>query len=66
MGITNPDYYGYLNQSGAFTVDGIDDTKEFRDTMVNAVKVLKIGTPKIVTFTILKIEQFGFSMQQCI
>ena len=45
MGITNPDYYGYLNQSGAFTVDGIDDTKEFRDTMVNAFKGLKIGTP---------------------
>ena len=35
MGVTTPDYYSILNQSGSFTVDGIDDVKEFRDTMVN-------------------------------
>ena len=35
MGIANPDYYCYLNQSGAFSVDGMDDVKEFRDTMVS-------------------------------
>lgn len=33
MGITTPDYYSFLNQTGAVTVDGIDDNKEFRDTM---------------------------------
>ncbi|XP_060576801.1 unconventional myosin-Ie-like isoform X2 [Ruditapes philippinarum] len=41
MGIANPDYYCYLNQSGAFSVDGIDDVKEFRDTM-HAMQVVGI------------------------
>ncbi|XP_033123994.1 unconventional myosin-Ie-like [Anneissia japonica] len=33
LGLTNPEYYYYLNQSGAYTVDDMDDAKEFRDTM---------------------------------
>eukprot|EP00730_Choanoeca_flexa_P019151 TRINITY_DN9345_c0_g3_i1.p1 TRINITY_DN9345_c0_g3~~TRINITY_DN9345_c0_g3_i1.p1 ORF type:complete len:1057 (+),score=322.91 TRINITY_DN9345_c0_g3_i1:85-3255(+) len=33
MGISEPSYYSYLNQSGCFTVDGIDDHKEFQDTL---------------------------------
>ncbi|XP_013379437.1 unconventional myosin-Ie [Lingula anatina] len=33
LGITNPDYYFYLNQSGTYQVDGTDDKKEFEDTM---------------------------------
>ncbi|XP_053405072.1 unconventional myosin-Ie-like [Mercenaria mercenaria] len=41
MGIANPDYYCYLNQSGAYSVDGIDDVKEFRDTM-HAMQVIGI------------------------
>ena len=36
LGVANPDYYCYLNQSGSYTVDGMDDVKEFRDTMVSA------------------------------
>jgi len=39
LGITSPDYYHYLNQSGAFTVDGMDDVKEYRDTMVTNAKL---------------------------
>lgn len=39
MGIANPDYYCYLNQSGAYSVDGMDDVKEFRDTM-HAMQVI--------------------------
>lgn len=32
LGIATPDYYYYLNQSGCYTVDGVDDRKEFLDT----------------------------------
>lgn len=34
LGVTTPDYYFYLNQSGTYTVDDINDQKEFSDTMV--------------------------------
>lgn len=34
LGITTPDYYFYLNQSGSYTVEDVDDKKEFCDTMV--------------------------------
>uniref|UniRef100_A0A3B5K5D1 Myosin IEb n=1 Tax=Takifugu rubripes TaxID=31033 RepID=A0A3B5K5D1_TAKRU len=33
LGITTPDYYFYLNQSGSYTVEDVDDKKEFCDTM---------------------------------
>ncbi|OWF39023.1 Unconventional myosin-Ie [Mizuhopecten yessoensis] len=33
LGLTTPDYYMYLNQSGTYTVDGTDDVAEYRDTM---------------------------------
>ncbi|XP_027005416.1 myosin IEb [Tachysurus fulvidraco] len=32
LGITAPDYYSYLNQSGTYTVEDINDKKEFTDT----------------------------------
>lgn len=35
LGIANVDYYWYLNQSGTYTVDGMDDKKEFQDTLVS-------------------------------
>lgn len=34
LGIANVDYYWYLNQSGTYTVDGMDDKKDFQETMV--------------------------------
>ena len=34
LGLVTPDYYFYLNQSGAYKVDGLNDTKEFQDTVV--------------------------------
>lgn len=34
LGVTTPDYYFYLNQSGSYTVEDVDDKKEFCDTMV--------------------------------
>ncbi|KAM6910759.1 myosin IEb isoform 2-T2 [Xenentodon cancila] len=33
LGITTPDYYCYLNQSGTYTVDDVNDKKDFSDTM---------------------------------
>ncbi|XP_053743524.1 myosin IEb [Synchiropus splendidus] len=33
LGVTTPDYYNYLNQSGTYTVDDVNDKKEFSDTM---------------------------------
>ncbi|XP_041843648.1 myosin IEb [Melanotaenia boesemani] len=32
LGITTPDYYYYLNQSGTYTVEDVSDKKEFTDT----------------------------------
>ena len=34
LGVTTPDYYFYLNQSNTYTVEDINDKKEFSDTMV--------------------------------
>ncbi|XP_073702578.1 myosin IEb [Garra rufa] len=33
LGVTTPDYYFYLNQSDTYTVDDVNDKKEFEDTM---------------------------------
>ena len=35
LGLTEPSYYMYLNQSETFTVDGTDDSKEYKDTIVS-------------------------------
>lgn len=35
LGVTTPDYYSYLNQSGTYTVEDVNDKKEFCDTMVS-------------------------------
>ncbi|KAK3098251.1 hypothetical protein FSP39_017626 [Pinctada imbricata] len=41
LGLTEPNYYMYLNQSDTYTVDGTDDVKEFHDTM-HAMQVVGI------------------------
>ncbi|XP_059157051.1 unconventional myosin-Ie-like isoform X2 [Physella acuta] len=41
FGITEPNYYNYLLQSGTYNVDGIDDNKEFQDTL-QAMQVIGI------------------------
>uniref|UniRef100_A0A4W5KIR4 Osteoclast-stimulating factor 1 n=1 Tax=Hucho hucho TaxID=62062 RepID=A0A4W5KIR4_9TELE len=33
LGVTTPDYYLYLNQSGTYIVEDVNDKKEFSDTM---------------------------------
>lgn len=35
LGIMNPDYYFYLNQSDTYKVDGTDDKNDFCEMMVN-------------------------------
>ena len=37
LGLTQPSYFYYLNQSGTYQVDGTDDSKEFEATMVGTV-----------------------------
>lgn len=34
FGLQAPDYYHYLNQGRTYTVDGMDDSREFQDTWV--------------------------------
>ncbi|EFO21723.1 hypothetical protein LOAG_06763 [Loa loa] len=45
LGITTLDYYNYLNHSGCYTVDGIDDVKEFKQ-ILHAMNVIGIDTTK--------------------
>uniref|UniRef100_A0A8C1JJ55 Osteoclast-stimulating factor 1 n=1 Tax=Cyprinus carpio TaxID=7962 RepID=A0A8C1JJ55_CYPCA len=33
LGVTTPDYYFYLNQTDTYTVEDVNDKKEFEDTM---------------------------------
>ncbi|XP_076012146.1 unconventional myosin-Ie isoform X2 [Genypterus blacodes] len=42
LGITSLDYYSYLNQSGAYKVDDINDKSDFQET-VHAMKVIGIS-----------------------
>jgi len=41
LGLSTPDYYYYLNQSGTYKVDGTNDKKEFDDTL-HAMSVMGI------------------------
>ncbi|KAJ8247890.1 hypothetical protein GJAV_G00251740 [Gymnothorax javanicus] len=41
LGITNLDYYSYLNQSGSYKVDDINDKSDFQETM-HAMNVIGI------------------------
>ncbi|XP_066512615.1 unconventional myosin-Ie-like [Hoplias malabaricus] len=42
LGITNLDYYSYLNQSGSYKVDDINDKSDFQETM-HAMDVIGIS-----------------------
>ena len=36
------------------------------DFMVHTVKILKIGTPEIITIIVLQLEQLDFTVQYCV
>jgi myosin-1 len=42
LGISNASRFQYLNKSGCYEVDGINDTKDFQDVL-NAMKIIKIA-----------------------
>ncbi|XP_069041225.1 myosin IEb [Lepisosteus oculatus] len=42
LGITTPDYYYYLNQSGTYTVEDVNDKQEFSET-ANAMTVVGLS-----------------------
>lgn len=44
LGVTTPDYYFYLNQSSTYTVEEVNDKKEFEDTMVSVKYCILIQT----------------------
>lgn len=53
LGIADPTYYFYLNQSGTYKVDGTDDKKEFAETM-NAMQVIGIPSEvQVIVCTLL-------------
>lgn len=49
LGITSLDYYSYLNQSGSYKVDDINDKSDFQETVV-----------QLDSFCFAKIDAFRF------
>ncbi|VDK83680.1 unnamed protein product [Litomosoides sigmodontis] len=45
LGITTLDYYNYLNHSGCYAIDGVDDAKEFKQ-ILHAMDVIGIDGTK--------------------
>uniref|UniRef100_A0A915JUR4 Uncharacterized protein n=1 Tax=Romanomermis culicivorax TaxID=13658 RepID=A0A915JUR4_ROMCU len=52
LGITNSDYYSYLNQSGSYDIEGINDSTEFKETL-NAMQV--VGLNEEIQLEVLKL-----------
>ena len=41
--------------------------REYKDSIFQAtVKILKIGTPEIITIIVLQLEQLDFTVQYCV
>ena len=43
-----------------------DEELQFRDFASFTVKILKIGTPEIITIIVLQLEQLDFTVQYCV
>ena len=61
--------YGYIN----FQIyDYVKSTSIYfrsmssNSTFYNTVKILKIGTPEIITIIVLQLEQLDFTVQYCL
>lgn len=42
LGVQDASYFYYLNQSGNYTVDGMDDVKEYEETRVYTLYIFNI------------------------
>ena len=65
LGITSLDYYSYLNQSGSYKVDDIDDKSDFKETMVNPHKHSVCPFCPLLTFLPLSAEPPFVSFSHC-
>lgn len=61
LGITSLDYYTYLNQSGSYKVDDIDDKSDFKETVVNTSE-----TFTQTHFLVLFVSVSLYSMALCV
>ncbi|KAI1715922.1 myosin head (motor domain) domain-containing protein [Ditylenchus destructor] len=52
LGISSPDYYSYLNQSGCYMAEGTEDAKEYAETL-QAMQV--VGIPDNIQLQILQL-----------
>ncbi|XP_075994983.1 myosin IEb [Genypterus blacodes] len=60
LGVTTPDYYTYLNQSGTFTVEDVSDKKDFAETMeAMSVVGLSVGDQDSVLQLVAGILHLG-------
>ena len=50
LGITSLDYYNYLNQSGSYKVDDINDKSDFQETMVRLLSFHWDGSLSLSAF----------------
>lgn len=49
LGITSLDYYSYLNQSGSYKVDDINDRSDFQETMVPLISHFRTSWLVVLT-----------------
>lgn len=53
LGITSLDYYSYLNQSGSYKVDDINDKSDFQETMVPSHLLCTSGNNLTLSLVVL-------------
>ena len=54
---------------GAFSVqhsNAYTSATAYKNTSTGTVKILKIGTPEIITIIVLQLEQWDFTVQYCV
>lgn len=61
LGITSLDYYSYLNQSGSYKVDDINDKHDFQETLVSMFRQLGICVDCPVLEILFSLIEFACS-----
>ena len=54
----------YFNTKHYVDMDVVNDVTSTRQSVT--VKILKIGTPEIITIIVLQLEQLDFTVQYCV